>query len=302
MNIDRNSSLRGVAGRASAMAFAAVCVAALCMPAFAQDKGAAGDTEVVQRTLTLKSGGSVAVENDRGTTTIDGWDKEQVSIDAVKHFEGDSKLRDQWLRETEVRIENTAQQVRVKVVRPNNFCIGYCNYRGWVDVTLRVPRRVALDLSSDRTMTKVRDIQGDVHVSGDRSEIRLQSIVGAIRVNSDRGPVYLRDVEILNNLEIKTDRAPIEIYATKLSAGGHLQTDRAAITLRMPANTAINLEVDRDRRSSFHTDFPLSTSGNISGYGRLHGSINGGGPTLHLETDRGSINLEKGPPSTGGAI
>lgn len=278
-------------------------ILALCAPfALAQDKGPAGDIEQIQRTLTLKFGGSVSVDNDRGSTTIEGWDKEQVSIEAVKHFTGEEKLRADWLRQTEVRIENTAEQVRLKVVRPNNFCVGYCNFRGWVNVTLKVPRRVSLAITSDRTPTKVSSIQGDVRIEGDRSQLDLRSVAGAIHINSDRGPVFLRNVEIRNNVDIRTDRAAIEVYATRLAGGGHLQTDRAPITLRMPENTAITLEIDRDRRSTFHSDFALSTSGNLSGYGRLHGNINGGGPTLHLETDRGSISLEKGPAVSGGLI
>jgi hypothetical protein len=190
----------------------------------------------------------------------------------------------------------------VKVVRPNNFCVGFCNFRAWVDVTVHVPRRVSLNVASDRTPTKISNVQGDVHINGDRSQLELRGVSGGIHINSDRGPVFLRDVEINNGVDIKTDRAAIELYATRFAGGGRLQTDRAPITVRMPENTAVTVEVDRDRRSSFHSDFPMSTSGNLSGFGRLHGTINGGGPTLRLETDRGSISLEKGPAASGGRI
>src|SRR3569832_369022 len=78
----------------------------------AQDRGPAGDVERIQRSLPLKAGGEVRVDNDRGSSIIDAWDKDEVSIDAVKHFEGgDAQMRDRWLRETEVRIENTASYV-----------------------------------------------------------------------------------------------------------------------------------------------------------------------------------------------
>ncbi len=280
------------------ISFVAFALLLLNVPVLmAQDKGPAGDTERIARSFPIKSGGEVRVENDRGTTTIDAWDKDEVSVEAVKHYEGDSSMRERWLRETEVRLENTASYVSVKVVRPNMFCVGYCNYRGWVDVTIKAPRKMSLNLSSDRTTTRVSDIQGAIRITGDRSTIDLRNTAGSLHIRSDRGPVNLRDVDVRDSIDISTDRAPIELYATHFSAGGRLETDRALITLRLPSNTAVNVEVENDRRSSFHSDFPMTTNGNFSGHGTVRGTINGGGPTLHMQTDRGSISLQKGGTS-----
>lgn len=100
-----------------------------------------------------------------------------------------------------------------------------------------------------------------------------------------------------DSIDINTDRAAVEVYATHFSASGRLETDRAPITLRLPSDTALSLEVENDRRSSFHSDFPMTTNGNFTGRGTLRGTINGGGPTLHMQTDRGSISLQKGGTS-----
>lgn len=280
--------------------FLCLPIAALLMCAsivFAQDKGPAADSERIQRSFPLKAGGEVRVDNDRGSTTIDAWDKQEVSIEAVKHFEGDSSMRDRWLRETEVRLENTASFVSVKVVRPNNFCVGFCDYRGWVDVTIKTPRKVSVSVNSDRTATRISNIEGAMRITGDRSTIDLRNTAGSIHIRSDRGAVNLRDVDVRDSIDISTDRAPIEVYATHFSAGGRLETDRAPITLRLPSDTAMNVEVENDRRSSFHSDFPMTTTGNFMGRGSLRGTINGGGPTLHMQTDRGSISLQKGGTS-----
>ena len=265
--------------------------------ALAQDKGPAGDTERIARSYPIKAGGEVRVENDRGSTTIDAWDKDEVSVEAVKHYEGDSSMRERWLRETEVRLENTASYVSVKVVRPNMFCIGYCNYRAWVDITIKAPRKMSLNLNSDRTTTRVSDIQGAIRISGDRSSIDLRNTAGSLHIRSDRGTINLRDVDVRDSIDISSDRAPIEIYATHFSAGGRLSSDRAPITLRLPGNTALNVEVENDRRASFHSDFPMTTNGNFSHGGLIHSTINGGGPTLRMQSDRGSISLQKGGTS-----
>jgi len=276
----------------------AIAVLAVCgIAALAQDKGPAGDTERIQRSLPLKAGGELRVDNDRGSSIIDAWDKDEVSIEAVKHFEGgDQQMRDRWLRETEVRIENTASYVSVKVVRPNNFCMGWCNYRAWVDVSVKTPRKVSLHVSSDRTTTKITGVQGPMQISGDRSNIDIRNTVGSVHIRSDRGPVSLHDVDVRDSIDISTDRASVDLYASHFSAGGKLETDRAPITLRLPSNTALNVEVHNDRRTSFHSDFPMTTNGSY-GSGTMHGTINGGGPTLRMQTDRGTISLQKGGSS-----
>jgi hypothetical protein len=277
----------------------AIAVLLVCsMAALAQDKGPAGDTERIQRSFPLKSGGELRVDNDRGSTTIDAWDKEEVSIEAVKHFEGgDRAMRDRWLRETEVRLENTGSFVSVKVVRPNNFCMGWCNYRAWVDVSIRAPRKVSVNASSDRTTTRITGVQGALRITGDRSSIDLRGTSGSIHIRSDRGTVTLRDVDVRESIDISTDRAAIELYATHFSAGGKLETDRAPMTIRLPSDSALNVEVENDRRASFHSDFPMTTNGNFMGRGTLRGTINGGGPTLRMQTDRGTISLQKGGSS-----
>lgn len=268
-----------------------------CSFVVAQDKGPAGDTARVQRTLPLKSGGELRVNNDRGSTTIDAWDKDEVNIEAVKHFEGgDTAMRDRWLRETEVRIENTSSYVSVKVVRPNNFCMGWCNYSAWVDVKVWAPRKLAVDVSSDRTTTRITGIQGAMHITGDRSTIDVRNTSGSVRIKTDRGTVNLRDVDVRESIDIDSDRASVDIYATHFSAGGRLQTDRAPLTLRIPSDTALNVEVENERRSTFHSDFPMTTNGSF-GRGTMRGTINGGGPTLRMQTDRGTISLQKGGSS-----
>jgi hypothetical protein len=274
--------------------FVALLIHATAMPA--QDKGPAGDTERIQRSFPLKGGGELRVENDRGSTIIDAWDKDEVSIEAVKHFEGDASMRDRWLRETEVRLENTASFVSVKVVRATTLCVGWCNFRAWVDVKISAPRKLSVNVSSDRTTTRISGTQGAMRITGDRSTIDVRNTSGSVRIKSDRGTVSLRDVDVRDSIDISTDRGAVDIYATHFSAGGKLETDRAPITLRLPSDTALNLEVENDRRSGFHSDFPMTTNGTF-GRGTMHGTINGGGPTLRMQTDRGTISLQKGGAS-----
>jgi DUF4097 and DUF4098 domain-containing protein YvlB len=283
-------------GRFRNLALLAALLACGSLMAAALDTGAAD--ERIQKNFNLRSGAAVTVRHDRGSLKITGWDKEQAEIEAVKHYEGDPQYRDQWLRETNVTFDAAADHLTVKVERPHDIvCFWNCNTGGRVDITMHVPKRVALELDADRNDVVVDTIEGNVRVSSDRSPVELRHVTGAIRVNSDRGPVRLRGVEA-DDLRIDTDRSNIEITESRLRKGGELNADRGNITVRLAQDEKLNLDVDGDRRSSVHTDFPLTTRGSW-GSERMQGAINGGGPTLRVSAHRGTVSIEKGFASTG---
>jgi hypothetical protein len=269
------------------------CVVLIAVVAGAQ----ATEPERYTKTFPLSSGGALSVRNDRGRISVEGWDKKEVVVDVYKHFEGENvgvgPDRESWMRQATVEFDASASRVDVRVHRPENFCIGYCNYRGWIDLTIHAPRSLRLDIVQDRAPVEVSAIEGSVTVRTDRAPVRLERITGGVRVHSDRSPIVLRDIKATQPVEIENDRADIELENVTFGGGGSLSTDRASIRARLPESTALTLDVQRDRRSSFHSDFPIATSGNVLGDGALRGSINGGGPTLRLRTDRGTIHLER---------
>ncbi len=249
--------------------------------------------ESFQKTLPLKSGGLLEVRNGRGSTTLDGWDKNEVKVDVVKHFErGDEGQRARWMQETTVDFEASADRVAVKVHTPNNFCVGWCDYNAWVDLTIHAPKNLQADVDNDRGKVHVADINGDLRLRVDRGNVDVQRVTGGVSIRTDRTPVALRDVVAQQSVDISVERADLDMDNVALNKGGTLSAGRGSIRARLAGNVGLNVDVDHDRRSSFHSDFPMTTSGNIRS-GSIHGSINGGGPTLRLRGERASISLER---------
>lgn len=273
-------------------AMSLLVLAALCAPGVrALDTGAEGVR--TEKSFTLKNGGELALSNDRGSLTITGWDKEEASVVVVKHYEGDSRDRDEWLQNTTVDFDSQPNRLSIKVKRADITCFWYCNHNAWVDITIRVPKHVNLDLNTDRTTIVASDTEGKVSVHADRSPIKLHDIAGGFDIHSSRGEVDMRDIQATAGLRVDVERANAEIQAAHLAQGGELHADRGNIVVRLPENEKLTLEVDRDRRSGFRSDFPVTTTGNWTGYGRMHGEINGGGPQLKMGSDRGNITVEK---------
>ncbi len=258
-----------------------------------------GPGERFQRTFPLKSGGLLEVHNDRGGTSLDGWDKNEVQVEVVKRFEGGTtEQRERWLRETTVDFEASADRVAVKVHLPNNFCIGYCDYRARVDLTIHAPRQLSVNLNNDRGPVRVADINGDVRLRIDRGVVNVERVTGGLSIHADRTPVHVRELRANQAVDLAVERADLELDNVVLAQGGRLSAGRGSIRARLPENVALTLDVGHDRRSSFHSDFPVTTTGSF-GVGALHGSINGGGPVLRLRAERGAIRLERGPRASG---
>jgi Putative adhesin len=237
------------------------------------------------------SGGSVTVENGRGDTRVEGWDKNEILVEAHKYYEGDGSQRAEWLRETKIRFEGDEHRRLIKVEYPENF-FGWNHWNGrhGVNLTVHLPRRVDAELKNDRGQLTVQQISGKLEIANDRGNIDVTGLDGELRVHGDRGSLKVRDSAIRNGLRVSLDRGSIDIDLKRLDGESNLEVSRGDLSLTLPGNAAFTLDAERNRRSSFHTDFSVLARGGFNG-NEIRGDVNGGGPTLRLRGDRGRISL-----------
>ena len=250
-----------------------------------------GDEDFRQQAA-LAAGGSVTVENGRGDTRIEGWDRNEILVEAHKYYEGDGSERAEWLRETKIRFEGDEHHRLVKVEYPENF-FGWNHWNGrhGVNLTVHLPRRVNAELKNDRGNLNVQQIAGRLEIASDRGNVDVTSLDGELRVNGDRGNLNVRDSVIRNGIRVSLDRGSIDIDLKRLDGDSDLAVSRGNLTLTLPGNSAFTLDAERHRRLSFRTDFSVLARGGFNG-SEIRGDVNGGGPTLRLRGDRGSISLQ----------
>jgi len=71
-----------------------------------------------------------------------------------------------------------------------------------------------------------------------------------------------------------------------------IEDHKGSTVLRVPQSAGLDVDYEGGRRSSFRSDFAMtSQSGSFSS--SYHGLINQGGTRLRLRTERGSVSLEK---------
>jgi hypothetical protein len=254
---------------------------------------AAGQVEEDSRLqASLIAGGSVVVENGRGDVWVEGWDQAEIVVEAHKVFEGYSADRDRWMRETKVSLEGDDHRRVVKVEYPSDL---FHSWGGWngrrtVDLRLHLPRQINAELKTSRGRVTVQQIAGKLDLNSDRGDLDISHVDGELRVHCDRGDLKVRDSIIRGGIRVNLDRGSARIELKHLDGDSDLEVSRGDLSLTLPANASFVLDAERNRRSSFHSDFALLARGGFDG-NRIHGDVNGGGPTLRLRDDRGSVWL-----------
>jgi hypothetical protein len=272
-----------------------VGIIALATPRLRSQSTGNEQSERFQRSFSIAPGGTLEVNNYKGTIHVTGSDSNQVAIDVNKHFEGTDADRKWWMENIQVNFRNENNRVAVEVKYPESnctFCWQVHNYTAAVELEIRVPRQINVNLESYKPDIKVASIQGDIRIKSYKSPIDIDSTTGAVRIDTYKETVKLRNVNVRGPLQIKSYKADAEIDARSLGDSVTLENEKGSIVLRVPANAGMDVDFEGGRRSSFHSDFAMASQAGSYGHD-VRGKINQGGAQLRLRTEKGSISLEK---------
>ena len=275
---------------AGALAFIAVVFLAQIAPAQQPQ-------EKFQRSFALQSGGTLRVENYKGTIHVTGSNTNQVVVNVWKRFEGGSEAdRKEWMENTKINFSNDSGQVSVKVEYPNWSCV-FCwvdhDFTANVELEIQVPVKTNLDLDGYKPDIKIGSLQGDIRIKSYKAPMTIESTSGAIHIDTYKDGIRLRNVAVRGELDVKSYRAEVEIDARSLDGTADLQTSRGSIVLRVPRDIGLTVDYSGGRRSGFHSDFPLAAQTGDRLGRDVRGTINGGGARVVLRTDRGTVSVEK---------
>ncbi len=286
-----NSQIQRIAG----LFIVIVGLIALAAPIL-RSQASEQNAERFQRSFTISPNGTLQVENYKGTIHITGSDGNQVVVDVTKRFEGGSESdRKWWMENVQVNFHNQSDRVLVEVKYPQWNCV-FCwqgqNSTAAVELEIRVPRQINVAVDSYKPDIKIASVEGDLRIKSYKSPITIDSTTGAIRIDTYKNTIKLQNVTLRGPLDVRSFKADAEINAKALSDSATVETNKGSIVLRVPQNTGLNVDYEGGRRSSFHSDFPVSsTTGSFSN--SFHGKINNGGTLLRLRTEKGSVSLEK---------
>jgi len=223
------------------------------------------------RILPLKAGGRLSLENIDGDVTIEGWNRREVSIQAVKRADGDA------LDQIKVRVDATESRIEIETeyLESRGGFMGFQTADGSVDYTIKAP--------SDAILEEIELVNGDVTVRGIAGRVMLNTVNGAITA-----------VGLADDAEIETVNGAIDASFDQLGAGQsvELTTVNGAVMIRIPpqASAAVAAETINGAISS---EFDLTVEKGEWIGSSLEGRIGSGDARIELETVNGRIEIKK---------
>lgn len=276
--------------------------------------------EDFHRTLTMKPGGRLAVENFNGSIEIRGGEGDAVEISGTKYA-----ATRELLDALKIDIVSGSDSVRIRTVRPTDR-------RGNLGAryVIRVPRRTELErIDSSNGSIRVETIEGNVRLKSSNGSIRLDRVKGSAEIQTSNGAVELLElaggaIVRTSNGSVRTDgvrgafdastsngriearvsdpeaHRPIKLSSSNGSINLTVDslnnndirasTSNSSITVRLPPSLNARL-MARTTNGSIQNEFDLRGEGVRISKHSAEGQIGSGGPLLDLSTSNGTIRL-----------
>ncbi|HKF52927.1 MAG TPA: DUF4097 family beta strand repeat-containing protein [Candidatus Acidoferrales bacterium] len=230
---------------------------------------AQASTQVFDQLYPLHAGGVFALANVNGGVQIEGWDREQVEVHAVKTalHDGDD------LNMVHIDVQSDGNQFAVNTRYPTGSGVQVT-----VDYQIRVPYRLR--------WAEVQTVNGDVHLRG---------VAGAGSLDSVNGNVDVLDTD--GRFSARTTNGDVRLQMKSLPDGDpvSLTTVNGSVVLSLPDRVNADVRVV-NRNGDFKSDFPLATLGAYTS-SRFSGRLGSGGGEVFMSTVNGAIRLVNGRPT-----
>jgi len=220
-------------------------------------------TQEVTKTYPMRSDGSFELNNVNGSVRIEGWDKNEIEVRAIKTTPDEQSLLDL----VDIDIEAKPSGVSVSTRYPQEEGVEVA-----VDYVIHVPRHVQL--------SHVNNINGTLRVFSSESLGDLHTVNGNIEVYGSSG-----------NMHAHTTNGNIyaELKGTGDGRGASAETTNGSVLLAVPADLPADLEA-RCMNGNFSSDLPMVVKG-AEQPRTVHGTLGHGGAPIHLGTVNGTIRV-----------
>jgi len=237
----------------------------------------------VKKTVELNKDGEVFIDTYKGSITITTWDSPQVEILARIEADPGDHDRNENVRDTEIRIDDSPSRVRIKTDydRLHNHRSWFF---GWFDDNSMILPFVHYTISMPRTaQLTIKDYKSDTKISNLNAPVDLNTYKGTVNIIGLDGAI-----------DLETYKGEVTIDLTKLAGSSRIETYKGRIDVTMPRDGGFDLNTDLGRRANLDSDFDtIVRSSRHRDDESYRASINGGGPRLLISSEKGDIRLKK---------
>jgi Toastrack DUF4097 len=196
--------------------------------------GVAFGATSLERSFDFPEGGSLVVDSDIGSLRVQGTEGStlRVAVEANCDLEENFELSfdpDKDLLVIHCRWKELEDSISLWDAIKGGFSDRKYNLqRPKVRFTIMVPRKINLDLTTNRDWIELNSIEGKVKAATSRQRIQAEGITGEVTLRNSRGAIILKEIE--GPVEAATSRQRIQ--AEGITGKVTLHNSRGAIILK----------------------------------------------------------------------
>ena len=233
------------------------------------------ETERFDKTYPLNPNGRISVSNVNGSITVEGWDKNEVKLEAVKT--ADSKER---LAEVEIKVDARPDYIKIET-EYGNWRNGNrswnCNKNCRLDVQykLMVPRNAVLN--------EIETVNGSVAISNTTNVTNASAVNGSVKAINLRGTARIETVNGTTEADFDSLNSDSKIVLT---------TVNGRVNLLLPSDIDATIKADTVN-GSISNEFGLPVrKGKYVGRD-LHGKVGDGSVRINLDSVNGGLSIRR---------
>ena len=220
--------------------------------------------QTFEHSYPLAPGGSFVLENVNGSVQVEGWDRDEVEVEAVKTTDSEG----QDLERVKIDVDSAPGHVSVHTRYPKGEGVEVA-----VEYHVHVPYRVLLGC--------IGTVNGSVLVRGVDGGGDLHSVNGNVEVLNSAGRFSAKTTNGDLRLELRQvlDGAPM-----------NLETVNGSVVLGLPSDAKANLRV-LSMNGEFHSELPVTSTVAATPASAFRGKLGIGGGEISVRTINGGVRL-----------
>ena len=254
--------------RRDSKSFGALRVALFAAAILMFVRGAAASDRVFEKTYPLHAGGTFLLENVNGSVQVEGWNRDEVEVRAVKVAPDSSQDTSQ----VRIEVESQPSQVLVHTRYPSGEGAAVA-----VEYHVYVPSKILL--------SNVETVNGSVLVHGIEGGGALHSVNGNVEVLRSAG-----------RFSARTTNGDVRMELSHLGEGApmNVETVNGSVVLGLPSSARANLRI-LNLNGDFSSELPVTSAMTSAGARSLRGKLGVGGGEISVRTINGTIRLLRRP-------
>lgn len=267
-----------------------------------------------EKNFTVKSNSKIIVDASAANINIQGWDKDEAYIKITGNDNAEEKMR--------FKIEQRGDAVYVYAKKKNSFISWFTNIKLRIEIMVPKKFNAKLETSGGDIMLsnisgsqKLETSGGDITLENTSGKVDCGTSGGDIKLTNHNGETFLEtsggDIDVFEcsgnlraetsggdiNINLRdgqiiaeTSGGDIDIFYSGKNKGIKAETSGGDIRVKVPSDFEANAYLDTSGGSvKVNTK---TSSVDVKKRSEFRGQLNGGGPSVNLQTSGGNVTLE----------